>query len=356
MSTAVSTQASDAAVPDESALGGDSDLHLDIVPTHSLLARVGAEAFGAFVIVFIGVGTSLWWSVISGPTTAVLGVSLAFGIAVLGATAAVGQISGGHFNPAATLGAAIGRRLAWADLVPYWVAQLIGALVAGTALFLLMPAGFTAVTGQSNRSWFSNTANGFGEHSPLARTTEGALSFGLGHVLLIEIVAAAVLVGVILATTDRQVNAANAVLSIGPAAAVGFTYVVLHALATPFSNGALNPARATASALYSDAWALGQLWVFWVGPLVGGALAGIIYLLATRRDRIETGDWPDDELALEHGEDPQATAVLARGAAAAAEYDRATEEDEIDSLLARRAATGAATEDAVAPEDQDDRG
>lgn len=348
MSTAVSPEALDDA--DHDAERGDPNLELVVAPTYSLLARVGAEAFGAFVVVFIGVGVSLWWSVISGPATSVIAVSTAFGIAILGATTAVGQISGGHFNPAATLGAAIGRRLPWADVLPYWVAQLIGALVASTVLFVLMPTGFASATGTSARGWFSNTSNGFGEHSPLWHATEGMLTFGLPQVLAIEILGTAVLVGVILAATDRTANSANATLAIGPAAAVGLTFAGVHALAVPFTNGALNPARATATAIYSDFWAIGQLWMFWVAPLLGGAIAGLVYLLVSPRKAV-TGNWPDDQLELVHGPDSQATDVVARGQSAETEYADHVETDRIDELLARGAARADEADDAAPPSD-----
>lgn len=316
----------------------DVELELDVVPSYSLLARVGAEVFGTFVLVLLGVGTALW-ATASGVAGNGLVVPLAFGIAVLGAASAVGHVSGGHFNPAVTLGAAIARRISWADLVPYWVAQLIGGILASTLLFLLMPSGLATVTGGTNRGWFSGASNGFGDHSPLATSTQGAVQFGLGHAILIEVIATAVFVGVILGVTDKRANVSNAPV------AIGFTLAALVALTVPFTNASINPARSTASALFSDFWAISQLWVFWAAPLLGAAIAGVVYLMVTPTPSTE-GEWPEASLELTEGRDPEATEVIASGSAAAAVATELgfddVEADGIDALLSRAAATQAA--------------
>ena len=316
MSTAVSVEA-----PDDV----DADLELDTVPAYSLLARVGAEVFGTFLLVLLGVGTALWASV-SSVAGAGLAVPLAFGIAVLGGASAVGHVSGGHFNPAVTLGAAIARRISWGDLVPYWVAQLIGGILASAALLFLMPAGLGDATGGTNRTWFSGTSNGFGEHSPLATATQGAVSFSLTQAIIIEVVATAVFIGVILGVTDRRARGVNAPI------AIGLTLAALVALTVPFTNGSLNPARSTASALFSDFWAISQLWVFWFAPLVGGALAGLVYVLVTSRGDTKIVELPTETALTEQ----QPASVVTRGATTEAPTE--IEEDDIDALLARRAA------------------
>jgi aquaporin Z len=244
-----------------------------IVTGPSLVARLGAETFGTFVLVLVGVGIALYSS-FSGVTTT-LAVGLGFGIAVLAGIIAVGHISGGHFNPAVTLGAAIGGRTAWKDVLPYWLAQLLGGIIAAAILFITIPAKLPALLDTSGnataKSFFSGVSNGYGAHSPLSKLSSGQVEFSLVIALLVEIVVTAVFVGIILGATDRRSANKQAPFAIGLALAV------LILVAIPVTNASLNPARSTATAIFSESWALSQLWLFWVAPLVGAALAGLVY-------------------------------------------------------------------------------
>ncbi|WP_421743638.1 aquaporin [Cellulomonas sp.] len=243
-----------------------------VVTGPTLVARLGAEAFGTFALVLVGLGIALYTglSQVDG-----LAVALGFGIAVLAAIVAVGHVSGGHFNPAVTLGAAIGGRTPWKDVLPYWLAQLVGGILAAAILFITIPSTLPGLITQNPedtaKTFFTNVANGFGEHSPLATASSGQVEFSLVIGLLVEIVLTAVFVGIILGATDRRSANVQAPFAIGLALAV------LLLVATPVTNGSLNPARSTAAAIFSESWALGQLWLFWVAPLVGAALAGLIY-------------------------------------------------------------------------------
>jgi len=236
----------------------------------SLLARLGAEALGTFFLVLVGIGVSLYSALSS---AGALGVALGFGLTLIGGTIALGHVSGGHFNPAVTIGAAIAGRTPWRDVLPYWLAQILGGALATAALFLTIPPTLLTLVGAgtTTRSFFAATANGYGEHSPLATLSGGQASFDLLPALLIEIVATALLVGVVLGATNRRAQHTLAPF------AMGLTYAVLILVAWPITNGSLNPARSTAAAIFSDSWAFGQLWLFWVAPVVGAALAGLAY-------------------------------------------------------------------------------
>jgi len=249
-----------------------------IVTGPSLVARLGAEVFGTFFLVLAGLGVALYASstfAATGGGTGGLGVALAFGVAVAGGAAAVGYVSGGHFNPAVTFGAALAGRTAWRDVVPYWLAQIVGGAIAAAVLFISVPSKLPAAVAQdgkgSARNFFSAVANGFGEHSPLGVGSQGAVQFSLLAALLVEAVATAVFVGVILGVTDRRSKSV-----VGPFA-IGLTLAVVILIAMPVTNASINPARSTAAAIFSEGWAFKQLWLFWVAPLLGGAIAGLIY-------------------------------------------------------------------------------
>ncbi|QCB92996.1 aquaporin [Cellulomonas shaoxiangyii] len=238
-----------------------------------LLARLGAEAVGSFFIVLAGVGIALYatFSNVGGG----LAVALGFGIALLASIVAFGAVSGGHFNPAVTLGACLAGRTPFRDLLPYWLAQVVGAALAAAVLYLTIPPGLPALVSQSGdtsrRGLFSGAANGFDEHSPLARLSGDQAEFTLVTALLVEVVATAVLVGVILGATDRRAHKAHVPF------AVGLSYAALLLVAFPVTNGSLNPARSLAAAIFSESWALEQVWLFWVAPLLGAAVAALIY-------------------------------------------------------------------------------
>ncbi len=222
----------------------------------SLSRRLGAEFLGTFVRVFIGCGAAILDAGNKGPD--LFGVAAAFGIAVTVMVYAVGAVSGGHFNPAVTVGLAISRRFPWADVVAYIVTQVVAAFVA--ALVLLGVAkgqsGFSA-----KDSGFAS--NGYGDHSPAG--------YSLFACLLIEVVLTAVFLYVIIGSTDHRAPAGFAGI------AIGFTLMVIHLASIPVSNTSVNPARSTGPAIIQHGWALGQLWLFWLAPLLGAAIAGATY-------------------------------------------------------------------------------
>ncbi|WP_136519257.1 MULTISPECIES: aquaporin [Cellulomonas] len=244
-----------------------------VTATPGLLARLGAEAVGSFFVVLAGVGIALYaaFSNVGGG----LAVALGFGIALLASIVAFGAVSGGHFNPAVTFGACLAGRTPFRDLLPYWLAQVVGAALAAAVLYLTIPAGLPGLLSQgaetSRRSLFDATANGYGAHSPLARLSGDQAEFTLVAALLVEVIATAVFVGVILGATDRRANKAHVPF------AVGLSLTVLLLVATPVTNGSLNPARSLAAALFSQSWALEQVWLFWAAPLLGAAIAALVY-------------------------------------------------------------------------------
>ncbi len=254
----------------------------------SVIARWGAEAAGTFVLVLLGVGAAIYASYFGGA----LNAALAYGIAALAAAAAWGNISGGHFNPAITLGAALAGRTSWVDVLPYWLAQLVGGVLAAAVLFITIPSGFATAIGKTKtQEVFASGANGYGEHSPLSTLSSGAVTGTVLQALVIEAIATAILVGVVLTVTSKRAR-----LSFAPVA-IGLTLTALTLLTIPLTNGSLNPARATAAALFSGSDFLGQLWVFWVAPLVGGAVAGFLYR-AFSREPVEDNLLEEDDVTV----------------------------------------------------------
>nr|WP_267279243.1 aquaporin [Arthrobacter sp. CDRTa11] len=224
---------------------------------HGLLARLSAEAFGSLFVVVAGLGVPLF----SIPQSSPLPAALAAGLAVTAAMLAFGYVSGGHFNPAVTVGNAIAGRISLGGAAAYVGAQLVGGLVGALALFGILR---TLPSIQDSRTAFDTVTAGFGEHSIIQAPLAG--------VLLLEVVGSALLVAVFLSATARNnLNKAAAPV------AVGLAFAVLLQLGQAVGNAPFNPARATASALFSSSWSLEQLWVFWVAPLVGAAIAGLAF-------------------------------------------------------------------------------
>jgi aquaporin Z len=222
----------------------------------TLKRRLAAEFLGTFVLVFIGCGTAILDAGNKGIDF--LGVAVAFGVAVTVMVYAVGAVSGGHFNPAVTLGLALARRFPWADVIAYMITQVVAAIVASVVL-LGVAAGQSGFSAKD--SGFA--ANGYGDHSPS--------HYNLGACLLIEIVLTMVFLYVIIGSTDVRAPAGFAGI------AIGFTLMVIHLASIPVTNTSVNPARSTGPAIIQHGWALGQLWLFWVAPLAGALLAGISY-------------------------------------------------------------------------------
>jgi aquaporin Z len=232
---------------------------------HSLPRRVAAEFVGTFVLVFGGCGAAVLAAGVPDVGIGFLGVALAFGLTVLTMAYAVGHVSGGHFNPAVTLGLALAGRFRWKDVAAYAVTQVLAAVAAAAVLFVVASgkSGFDAVT-----SGFAT--NGYGDRSP-----EG---YSLLAVLVIEVVLTAVFLYVILGATDTRAPKGFAPI------AIGLSLTLIHLASIPVSNTSVNPARSTGPALFAGSDALVQLWAFWAAPLVGAAIAGATYALLFGRD------------------------------------------------------------------------
>jgi aquaporin Z len=221
--------------------------------------RLIAEFVGTFWLVLGGCGSAVLAAAFPQVGIGLTGVSLAFGLTVLTMAFAVGPISGGHFNPAVSLGLLVGGRFPARDLIPYVLAQVAGAILAAAVLYIIASgkADFTTVGGFA--------ANGYGEHSPGG--------FSLRAALVCEVVMTFFFLLVILGVTDKRAAPGFAPI------AIGLALTLIHLISIPVTNTSVNPARSTGPALFADGWALGQLWLFWVAPLVGAALAGIVYRL-----------------------------------------------------------------------------
>jgi len=320
--TAHSQQAELSAQPQQAEL--DPDVFDQPAPEPSLLPRVAAELFGTFVLVAAIIVTTAFGTIAAASTP--LHIALAGGLALTAMVVAFGAVSGAHLNPAVSLGAAIAGRLSWGDLVPYIVAQTLGAVGAGGLLMLLTPAALPAALGMdSARSFISGTANGFADHPPIATISGGQVTFSTAQALVLEAVATAILVGVVLAVTRRPNPSAPI--------AIGATLTVTILVATQFTNAAINPARATGTALFSEPWAVQQLWLFWVAPLLGGVIAGLIALLI-QRSAVTAEDWDDEDGDWdEEGEDddelePATTAAPSAAAALPVATERGDDETE----------------------------
>lgn len=219
--------------------------------------RLGAEFIGTFWLVFCGCGAAVLASAFPEVGIGLLGVAFAFGLAVLTMAYAFGHISGGHFNPAVSVGLWLGGRLSNRDVIPYVVTQVIAA-IAGSAVLLLIASGRD---GFSVNDGFA--ANGYGEHSP-----DG---YSLLAALVIEVVTTLAFLLIILGATDRRAPAAMGPLTIG------LSLTLIHLVSIPVTNTSVNPARSTGPALFVGDWALAQLWLFWVAPLAGAVIAGVTY-------------------------------------------------------------------------------
>jgi aquaporin Z len=220
--------------------------------------RLFAEFFGTFWLVFGGCGSAVLAAAFPQLGIGFLGVALAFGLTVVTMAYAVGHISGGHFNPAITVGLFAGGRFAAKDMIPYVIAQVIGGIAAAAVLYLIASgkAGFDATGG-------GFASNGYGEHSPGGYSLQSAI--------VIELVLTAFFLIVIHGVTDKRAPAGFAPL------AIGLTLTLIHLISIPVTNTSVNPARSTGVAIFQGTWALQQLWVFWLVPLVGGVIGGLIY-------------------------------------------------------------------------------
>jgi aquaporin Z len=219
--------------------------------------KITAEFIGTFWLVFGGCGSAVLAAAFPNTGIGFAGVALAFGLTVVTMAYAVGHISGGHFNPAVTIGLYAGGRIPAASVLPYVLSQVAGAIVAAGVLYLIASgkAGFDLGAGFA--------ANGYGEHSP------GGYSLLAG--VTAELVLTFMFLFVIMGATDSRAPAALAPL------AIGLTLTLIHLVGIPVTNTSVNPARSTGPAMFVGGWALAQLWVFWVVPIVGGVLGGFAY-------------------------------------------------------------------------------
>jgi len=219
--------------------------------------KLTAEAIGTFWLTFGGCGSAVIAAGFPNVGIGLLGVSLAFGLTVLTMAYAVGHVSGAHFNPAVTVGLAAGGRFPASDVVPYVIAQVIGGILAAAVLYVIASgtAGFSLDGGFA--------ANGYGEHSPGG--------YNLTSALVAEFLLSAVFLFVIMGATHGKAPAGFAPI------AIGLALTLIHLISIPITNTSVNPARSTGPALFAGAWAIQQLWLFWVAPIVGGIVGGVLY-------------------------------------------------------------------------------
>src|SRR5512134_1135029 len=219
--------------------------------------KLAAEFLGTFWLVLGGCGSAVLAAAFPELGIGFVGVSLAFGLTVLTGAYALGPISGGHFNPAVSVGLWAGGRFPATQLLPYIVVQVLGAILAAAVLYLIASgkAGFDVTAGLAS--------NGYGEHSP------GKYSFGASAIT--EIVMTFMFLIVILGATHKRAPVGFAGL------AIGLALTLIHLISIPVTNTSVNPARSTGPALFVGGWALQQLWLFWVLPIAGAALAGVVY-------------------------------------------------------------------------------
>jgi aquaporin Z len=224
----------------------------------SIGSRAFAEFLGTFWLVFGGCGSAVLAAAFPDVGIGLLGVSFAFGLTVLTMAYAIGHISGCHLNPAVSVGLVAGGRFPSSELVPYVIAQVAGGIAAAAVLAFIASGkpGFDLVA-----SGFA--ANGYGEHSPGG--------YSLGAALVAEVVLTFMFLLVIHGATDKRAPAALA------GVAIGLCLTLIHLIGIPVTNLSVNPARSTGPAVFVGGWALAQLWLFWIAPIAGAALAGVVY-------------------------------------------------------------------------------
>jgi aquaporin Z len=233
--------------------------------------KYAAELIGTFWLVLGGCGSAVISAGFPNVGIGLLGVALAFGLTVVTMAYAIGHISGCHLNPAVTVGLVAGGRFPASDVVPYIVAQVVGGLIAGAVLYIIASGapGFDLAKGFAS--------NGYGEHSPGG--------YSLLAALVTEVVMTAMFLFIIMGATHGKAPAGFAPLAIG----LGLT--LIHLISIPVTNTSVNPARSTGVAVFAGGWALGQLWLFWVAPLLGGAIGGALYKwLSDYAEPMITGD------------------------------------------------------------------
>jgi aquaporin Z len=222
----------------------------------SMSKKLGAEFIGTFWLVLGGCGSAVLAAAFPELGIGFLGVALAFGLTVLTMAFAIGHISGCHLNPAVSVGLMVGGRFSSGELLPYIVAQVLGGLAGAAVLYLI-------ASGKVGFETAGFASNGYGEHSPGG--------YNLTSALVTEVVMTFMFLIIILGATDKRAPAGLAPIAIG----LGLT--LIHLISIPVTNTSVNPARSTGVALFEGGWAISQLWLFWVAPIVGAALAGVFY-------------------------------------------------------------------------------
>ncbi|HSE18156.1 MAG TPA: aquaporin Z [Pyrinomonadaceae bacterium] len=232
----------------------------------SLSQRLTAEFLGTLWLVLGGCGSAVLAAAFPGVGIGLLGVSLAFGLSVLTMAYAVGHVSGGHFNPAVTIGLCTARRFLGKEVVPYVLAQLAGAIIGAGILFIIASGkvGFDASAGFAS--------NGYDSHSPGG--------YSLTAALVAEVVTAFFFLIVILGATNKRAPQALA------GVAIGLALTLIHLVTIPVTNTSVNPARSTGPAIFVGGWAFKQLWLFWLAPIAGAALAGVVYRFLAEERRV----------------------------------------------------------------------
>jgi aquaporin Z len=223
----------------------------------SLTKRAAAEFLGTFWLVLGGCGSAVLAATFPHTGIGFLGVALAFGLTVLTMAFAIGPISGCHLNPAVSVGLVVGGRFKVAELVPYVIAQVLGGIVAAAVLYFIASgkAGFELSSGLA--------ANGYADHSPGG--------YALAACFVTEVVMTFMFLTVILGATDARAPAGFAPI------AIGLCLTLIHLISIPVTNTSVNPARSTGPAVIVGGWAISQLWLFWVAPILGAAIAGVVY-------------------------------------------------------------------------------
>ena len=220
------------------------------------MKKLGAEFIGTFWLVFGGCGSAVLAAAFPGLGIGFVGVSLAFGLTVLTMAYAIGHVSGCHLNPAVSFGLWAGKRFAGKELLPYIIAQVLGAIAAAAVLYVI-------ASGKAGFELGGFASNGYGEHSPGGYSMLAAL--------VAEVVLTFFFLFIILGATDERAPKGFAPI------AIGLALTLIHLISIPVTNTSVNPARSTGPALFVGGWALSQLWLFWVAPIVGAILAGLVY-------------------------------------------------------------------------------
>ena len=223
----------------------------------SLQKKLTAEFIGTFWLVFGGCGSAVLAAAFPKVGIGLLGVACAFGLTVLTMAYAIGHISGCHLNPAVSIGLCVGKRFPASELLPYIIAQVLGALVGAGVLYVIA----SGTSGFSLSGGFA--ANGYGEHSPG--------NYSMVAALVAEVVLTFMFLIIILGSTDKRAPQGFAPIAIG----LGLT--LIHLIGIPVTNLSVNPARSTGPAIFVGGWALAQLWAFWIAPILGAIMAGVVY-------------------------------------------------------------------------------